>query len=166
MVGMHLFLIMFICTVLIYLINGRKILSVAFLSSATFLISSIFYLIDYEWLGYDISYSTIVFIIASIVSLFLGELLVSSFLLVGGKKSTRVFPQHCIRLDPLILFIFFFLIFVFGVLYFVEVYHYSLSCGNTPGNFFSMVEFVRKDASYSSIIYDIKTVILNNANKE
>lgn len=68
-----LFIILLVIAIIIYLLNKRNILLPSFITTVVFIIGTMVYIFCYKKYGYDISLKTMLVIIASILSIFAGE---------------------------------------------------------------------------------------------
>ena len=162
LIATHLFVALLVLTISIYFLNGKRVLSVSFLVSSMFLVSSFFYLVDYNWFRHELSFETIWLIIRILIFIFIADFLVHFSNLFVKNSTQRNYKSEPICFSSFVLLFFVFIITVSGFLYFNEVYHYSLQCGNSPGNYFSMAEFVRQDKGYSKSFFVSQTTIISD----
>lgn len=129
--------------VIFYCFNGKNILSPSVLACAVFILSVAMYAFNPAYYGYEIHFNTVIFIALFLFCLFLGEFFGNA--VTGGKKTLPlkgkikneiILPVWvCVLLAAVVL--------VIGVIYFFEVYRFSLTVGNTAGNYLSMAKYVR-----------------------
>ena len=134
--------------ILIFFFNGKNLISPSFIACSVFIFSTIMFLTSPDYYNYSLHSSTVIVIAALIFCLFLGEVLVRG--LNYGNKLVCIKEKGEPVVIPFYLTIIFAVVVVtFGVLYFIEVYRYSLTVGNTSGNFLTMAKYVRDDGNFS-----------------
>lgn len=146
--GYILLCILIVEAILIFFFNGKNLISPSFIACAVFIFSTIMYLTSPDYYGYSLHFNTVIVITVLLFCLFLGEIFVKS--INHGKKLVRIKESQ----KPVVIPVYLTLVLagvvgVFGVLYFLQVYRYSLTVGNTSGNFLTMAKFVRDDGKFS-----------------
>lgn len=138
-----------ISQLVIYFFNGKKIISVSFLGNMMFLFSAFLYsLYEESFYGEDISGLEVILVLIYILCLFGGELISSRISLKeNGVSKKEIKP---IKINNLIIILSTLFTIGASLLYFFDVYKYSLFLGNSVGNFFGMAEYVRRDNTYST----------------
>lgn len=134
----------------IYFLNGKKIVSVSFLANLVFLFSSFLYaLYKNSFFGEDVSGFEVALILIYILCLFAGEIVSSK---ISTTRSRKLYKSSLrpIRISNWIIVLSSIFTIVGSMLYFMDVYKYSLLLGNSAKNFFGMAEYVRRDNTYST----------------
>lgn len=134
--------------ILIFFFNGKNLISPSFIACAVFIFSTIMFLASPDYYGYALNSITIIVIVVLIFCLFIGEVFVRG-LNYGKKLVCLKETSEPIVIPFYLTFVFALVVGGFGVIYFVEVYRYSLTVGNTSGNFLTMAKFVREDGNFS-----------------
>lgn len=163
------FLILLLCCELgfIYLTNGKRIASPSFLGCAMFTFSSIVYaLVMNDMYGKDISLQTAIIIVALLFCLYLGEQMSNMVTVTVGKSSFEKRNRPITNRNPYVLsntniVILTAIVFVACLVYFVDVYKFSIRIGNTSGSIWLMSEYVRHAANYGTgkVLYSPSTIV-------
>lgn len=135
--------------------NGKRIVSPSFLATLVFLMSSLLYLIYKDsFFGVDISWMTVILIPIYLLCIYIGEIIALRVYVFPSKCSeNHLENQKEIRISNLIILIATIFTIVASLLYFIDVYKYSLRLGNSAYNFWNMAEIVRRDNTYSTPSY-------------
>jgi len=130
--------------IVIYLLNGRKILSVSFISCGVFLLSAIVLLaFEKSYFNYVISSKTVFVICFSIVCLFVGEFIAKGVTInVGTKSQNYEIVSKPFYVSKLICISVFLLGLLIAVLDYYYLYQYSLTQGN-PGEIWNAIAYTR-----------------------
>lgn len=148
----------------IYFQNGRRIASPSFIACGVSILSVFIYLINQkEYYGQDIGIETVVVFIVMLLFLFVGEIAANTIVLKIRQRiqSSKVDSVQYIHISKLKVFILFVLGVTGGLVYFVDVYRFSILLGNTPNNFFGMAEYVRHATNYGtgSVVYSSSMIV-------
>ncbi|MFW6015261.1 MAG: O-antigen polymerase [bacterium] len=132
----------------IYILNGRNILSVSLVYTSMFILSSLIVSFSIDYFQVDISFYTIIVIIASIFFLFGGEIVANTVMLNKCQYSTFILYKHEKKYPPIkisnniLLFICLFM-FVITLFNLYNTYKISLVIGN-PENIFDVFRYARR----------------------
>lgn len=139
--GYLLLFLLIIELITFYYFNGKNVVSPSFLGCALFLLSTVMYLSAGEYYQYELHIETVLVIVFLLCCIFLGEVFANR-IQIRRKNSIQVAQVALTtRVVCVLLAIFVFLV---SILYFYEVYLFSLSVGNTAGQFFTMTKYVRE----------------------
>ena len=163
MVDIVLLFLLVLEWITIYILNGRTLFSPSLISCSMFLLTTTVFILSNNYFVYDIHYKTIIIIILSIFSILLGELYSNilfskvSYSYISSIKSTA----KQINIPNRWIFIILIYIIVSGIIYFRDVYRFSLKVGNIPGNYFMMAMFVRESHEYEKNIVISQMTLLS-----
>lgn len=139
--GYLLLFLLIIELITFYYFNGKNVVSPSFLGCALFLLSTVMYLSAGEYYQYELHIETVLVIVFLLCCVFLGEVFANR-IQIRRKNSIQVAQVALTtRVVCVLLAIFVFLV---SIVYFYEVYLFSLSVGNTAGQFFTMTKYVRE----------------------
>lgn len=124
-------ILLLITTVFSYYVFDKDFLSVTTISSAMFLVFSLIYIAFYSRIGSDISFSTVVVIVGSILFTFIGEFLGRST--STGNLRTEVEKKYEISYSNKVMYIWFAFMLALAAYRYYDLYRFSLTIGNTNG---------------------------------
>lgn len=124
-------ILLLIITVFSYYAFDKDFLSVTTISSAMFLVFSLIYVAFYSRIGSDISFSTLIVIVGSILFTFIGEFLGRST--NRGKLSTEVEKKYEISYSNSVMYAWFVFMLALAAYRYYDLYRFSLTIGNTNG---------------------------------
>lgn len=124
-------ILLLITTVFSYYVFDKDFLSVTTISSAMFFVFSLMYVAFYPKIGSDISFSTVVVIVGSILFTFIGEFLGRST--NTGKLSTEIDKKYEISYSNNVMYIWFAFMLALAAYRYYDLYRFSLTIGNTNG---------------------------------
>lgn len=153
---------------IIYFFNGKKIFSCSFVSCLMFLFSTIIYAAyKNSYYGKDLQ-SNIIFVVPYlIIFILIGELLARKFNFNIPQYERKSEIRNSQKIDgiyffkPYLIFVLSVFTLISGILYFWDVYKFSLLVGNVSGNFFTMAEYVRHASNYGTgkLLYSPSTLV-------
>lgn len=124
-------ILLLITTVFSYYVFDKDFLSITTISSAMFFVFSLMYVAFYPKIGSDISFSTVVVIVGSILFTFIGEFLGRST--NTGKLSTEIDKKYEISYSNNVMYIWFAFMLALAAYRYYDLYRFSLTIGNTNG---------------------------------
>lgn len=149
-------IILLLCILIIelivaYLVNGKRIVSPSIIAIGVFIFSSLLYALFMDsFFGSDISLITVLVVSILLAFVILGER-VSSIFVKTNSNFIRRNVYHCsFKASNLIILFAGLFVTAVSVWYFYDVYKFSLSLGNSPGDFISAPQYVRHASSYGT----------------
>ena len=144
---MYVLLFMLLIEIMfIYVCNGHNVVSPSFISCAMFILSTVVFILGKEYFQYKLDIVTVITILLFIFCILIGEYM-SNRNEINCEQRTIYFQYIYIQKNVCILMAF--VVLLFGVLYYREVYVFSLKVGNITGNFATMAMYVRNAKSYT-----------------
>lgn len=136
--------------ILVFLFNGRKIISPSFISVFLFWVSSIFYALAYrDYYGVDIHAITVFAIVVLLPFIFFGEIVANLIRTQSIAKShTRTIFKAPIKINIYLVLLLFAFVLLISVWYVLDIYKFSLTLGNSAGNYFGATQYVRHATNY------------------
>ena len=131
---------------LIYKCNGENVVSPSFISCAMFILSIFVFLLGKNYFKYSLNLLTIITIFVFLFCILLGEY-TSNYINTRYIKEETMFEYIYVQKSVCVLLAL--LVFTFGIIYFIEVYRFSLKVGNFSGNWATMAMYVRESKMYS-----------------
>lgn len=135
----------------IYFLNGRRILSISLIANSAFLLSAIVFACFKEYFSYTISINTLLIIVVTIISLFVGERMCYSLAIGKSKTKNNTFtalPTYFSFKKELVVVVGILSI-LFAVISYYQLYQKSLVYGN-PEDIFKAVAYTREVALAST----------------
>lgn len=143
----YILLIVLVLEILfIYKCNGKNVVSPSFIACAMFILSTFVFVLGKDYFEYSLNLETVITIFLFLFCILLGEY-VSNCYNANYNKKENSFKYIYIQKSICILLAI--LVFGLGVIYFWEVYKFSLTVGNFGGNFATMAMYVRNSKMYS-----------------
>lgn len=124
-------ILLLITTVFSYYVFDKDFLSVTTISSAMFFVFSLIYVAFYPKIGSDISFSTVVVIVGSILFTFIGEFIGRST--NKGRLSAEAEKKYEISYSNNVMYIWFAFMLALAAYRYYDLYRFSLTIGNTNG---------------------------------
>lgn len=153
--GYLLLFLLIIELITFYYFNGKNVVSPSFLGCALFLMSTVIYLSAEEYYQHELHIETVLVIVFLLCCIFLGEAFANR-MQIRNKNSIQVAQVALTtRVECVLLAI---LVFFASIVHFYEVYQFSLTVGNTPGNFFSMTKYVREARLSGKASFDLSII--------
>lgn len=148
--------------IIIYLTNGRTLFSPSIIACSMFILSTVVFIFSKNYFNYEIHLKTVAVITVSLFFIFLGEQFSNGLF---RKKEKPMLAENKSAEPIYIAKIWIFAIFMFvlltGILYFRDVYKYSLTVGNTSGDYLKMAKFVREDGGYQMNTFISQSKVLS-----
>lgn len=147
-----------------FLLNGKRIISPSFIAIGVFLFSSIVYAICLKSLyGTDIHFKTVIIVSCLLLFIIIGEALANVTKKdheMVVKRSSFVSSKSVYLTDAMLICLTFF-VFITSFWYVYDIYRFSLSLGNSQGNFFASVLYVRQATNYGTgrVVYSSGTLL-------
>ena len=141
-----LLIILLIEIVFIYMCNGHNVVSPSFISCAMFILSTVVFILGKEYFQYKLDIVTVITISLFIFCILIGEY-ISNKKEINWDRKTSSFQYIYIQKSVCVIVAF--VVLLFGILYYREVYIFSLKVGNVTGNFATMAMYVRNAKSYT-----------------
>lgn len=124
----------------IYVGNRGSLVSISFISTTSFFISSIIYCLFYSEIGADISFECVALIILSMIGMYIGEKIGKRISVGGSKKNCKIETNtitdngyYYVSISKMLV-VFIIMLIIFAIRFY-DLYRYSLSLGNRAGVF-------------------------------
>lgn len=156
-----LVVILSLLLVFIYFVNGKRIVSISFISTGVFFLSAIVLLsFGGSFFEYSVSPITVFVVVTSNALLFVGEFFALKVLKLITTKSNKK-HHEAIRtpfyVDQTTCILLFFIGFIIAIIDYYFLYRYSLSLGN-PGQIWNAIAYTR-DARVTSTDFSLPRIL-------
>lgn len=153
--------------IFIYFLNQKNVLSPSFVACAMFIFTTCMFLSAQDYFSYQLSFITVITILAFILCIFIGERVAISYHFTWSPKNNFIDSRSfCNEFKPIDIQLWIYLclttfVLMVSIIFYIDVYRFSLTVGNAHGNFATMAMYVRESSKYTKNLFISQGTLLS-----